>query len=112
MGASIAFQLARRNAGRIVVIEKDHVGRGGSGRSSALVRMHYSFPPEVQLALVSLRMFENWQEVVGQPGDFRKTGFVRIVHPNETARLKQNIEMQRRAGREGRTHRPSATART
>ena len=60
--------------------------------------MHYSFPPEVQLALISLRMFQNWQEVVGQPGDFRKTGFVRIVHPNETARLKLNVEMQRRLG--------------
>ena len=34
MGASIAFHLAKRNAGRIVVIDKDHVGRGGSGRSS------------------------------------------------------------------------------
>ena len=110
MGASIAFQLAQRKAGRIVVIEKDHVGRGGSGRSSALIRMHYSFPPEVQLALISLRMFENWQEVVGQPGDFRKTGFVRIVHPNETERLKHNVEMQRRAGREGRTHRQKQLA--
>ena len=94
MGASIAFHLAKRGAGKIVVIDKDHVGRGGSGRSSALVRMHYSFPPEVQLALISLRMFQAWQEVVGQPGDFRKTGFVRIVHPNETARLKLNVEMQ------------------
>jgi sarcosine oxidase subunit beta len=98
MGASIAFHLAKRNAGKIVVIDKDHVGRGGSGRSSALVRMHYSFPPEVQLALISLRMFQNWQEVVGQPGDFRKTGFVRIVHPNEIERLKLNVEMQRRLG--------------
>ncbi|HKI25226.1 MAG TPA: FAD-binding oxidoreductase [Candidatus Sulfotelmatobacter sp.] len=98
MGTSIAFQLARRKAGKIVVIDKDHVGRGGSGRSSALIRMHYSFPPEVQLALVSLHMFENWQEVVGQPGDFRRTGFVRIVHPNETERLKRNVEMQRSLG--------------
>ena len=98
MGASIAFHLANRKAGKIVVIDKDHVGRGGSGRSSALVRMHYSFPPEVQLALISLRMFQNWQEVTGQPGDFRKTGFVRIVHPNETARLKLNVEMQRSLG--------------
>ncbi len=98
MGASIAFHLAKRKAGKIVVIDKDHVGRGGSGRSSALVRMHYSFPPEVQLALISLRMFQNWQEVVGQPGDFRRTGFVRIVHPNETARLKLNVEMQRELG--------------
>ncbi len=98
MGASIAFHLARRQAGKIVVIDKDHVGRGGSGRSSALIRMHYSFPPEVQLAVVSLHMFQHWREVVGEPGDFRKTGFVRIVHPNESERLKLNVEMQRTLG--------------
>ena len=98
MGTSIAFHLAKRNAGKIVVIDKDHVGHGGSGRSSALVRMHYSFAPEVELALISLRMFQNWKEIVGSPGDFRKTGFVRIVHPNETERLKLNVEMQRKLG--------------
>jgi sarcosine oxidase subunit beta len=98
IGASIAFHLARRKAGRIVVIDKGHVGQGGSGRSSALVRMHYSYPPEVQLALVSLHIFEHWREIVGEQGDFRQTGFVRIVHPGETARLKQNVEMQRKLG--------------
>ena len=98
IGASIAFHLAKRNAGKIVVIDKGHVGQGGSGRSSALIRMHYSYPPEVQLALVSLHMFENWRDVVGEEGDFRKTGFVRIVHPGETERLKQNVEMQRKLG--------------
>jgi sarcosine oxidase subunit beta len=98
MGASIAFHLARRKAGQILVIDKDHVGRGGSGRSSALIRMHYSFPAEVQLALVSLRMFENWRELVGETTLFQKTGFLRIVHPNETERLKRNVEMQRQLG--------------
>ena len=98
MGASIAFHLAKRKAGQVVILDKDHVGHGGSGRSSALIRMHYSFPPEVQLALVSSKMFQNWNEIVGAPGDFRKTGFVRIVHPHETERLKLNVEMQRRLG--------------
>jgi sarcosine oxidase subunit beta len=98
MGASIAFHLAKRGAGKVVVLDKDYAGRGGSGRSSALVRMHYSYPPEVELALISLRMFQTWQEVVGQPGDFRKTGFVRIVHPHETERLKLNVAMQRKLG--------------
>src|SRR5450432_360312 len=98
MGASIAFQLAKRKAGNILVIERDHVGRGGSGRSSALVRMHYSYPPEVQMALISLNIFQNWQEVVGERGDFRKTGFVRIVHPSESDRLKSNVEMQQKLG--------------
>jgi glycine/D-amino acid oxidase-like deaminating enzyme len=98
MGTAIAFHLAKRKAGKIVLLDKDHVGRGGSGRSSALIRMHYTFPPEVQLALVSLRMFQNWQDVVGAPGDFRKIGFVRIVHPNEIERLKLNVDMQRELG--------------
>ncbi|MGD0415751.1 MAG: FAD-binding oxidoreductase [Terriglobales bacterium] len=98
MGASIAFHLARRHAGYIVVIDKDHAGSGGSGRSSALIRMHYSFPPEVQLALISLKIFQHWQDIVGEPGEFRKTGFVRIVHPGESEALRQNVAMQRNLG--------------
>jgi glycine/D-amino acid oxidase-like deaminating enzyme len=98
MGASIAFHLARRHAGHIVVIDKDHAGSGGSGRSSALIRMHYSFPPEVQLALISLKIFQHWRDIVGESGEFRKTGFVRIVHPGESEALKQNVAMQRNLG--------------
>jgi glycine/D-amino acid oxidase-like deaminating enzyme len=98
MGASIAFHLAQRKAGRVVVIDKDHAGCGGSGRSSALIRMHYSFPAEVQLALASLRMFEGWRELVGEASLFQRTGFVRIVRPNEVERLKRNVEMQRKLG--------------
>jgi sarcosine oxidase, subunit beta len=98
MGTSIAFHLARRRAGSIAILDQDHVGRGGSGRSSALIRMHYSFPQEVQLALISLHMFEHWREVVGEPGDFHKTGFVRIVHSREIGCLKQNVQMQQRLG--------------
>ncbi len=98
MGASIAFHLAQLKAGRILVIDKEHVGFGGSGRSSALIRMHYSFPAEVQLAVISLRMFEHWEDLVGEATLFHKTGFIRIVHPNETEQLKHNVEMQRKLG--------------
>ena len=98
MGASIAFHLARRGAGHIVVVDKEHAGSGGSGRSSALVRMHYSFRPEVQLALISLKIFQHWREVVGESGEFRKTGFVRIVHPGESDALKRNVAMQKALG--------------
>jgi sarcosine oxidase subunit beta len=60
--------------------------------------MHYSFPAEVQLALVSLQIFERWEELVGEAPLFQKTGFIRIVHPNEVERLKRNVEMQRKLG--------------
>jgi glycine/D-amino acid oxidase-like deaminating enzyme len=98
MGASIAFHLAGSKVGRVLVVDKAGVAQGGSGRSSALIRMHYSFPPEVQLAVASLRMFERWPEVVGRPGAFRRTGFIRIVAPEEVERLRANVEMQRSHG--------------
>ena len=90
-GCSIAMQLAMRKAGRILILEKSEVGFGGSGRSSALVRMHYSFPGEVQLAVKSLEIFRHWPEIVGRPGDFRPTGFVRLVPGNEVERLRLNV---------------------
>jgi sarcosine oxidase, subunit beta len=93
MGASIAFHLARRGTGRILVVDKGDVAGGGSGRSSALVRMHYSFPPEVDLAVRSLDTFRNWKDYVGRAGDFRQTGFVRIVPESELGRLEKNVEM-------------------
>jgi sarcosine oxidase subunit beta len=98
MGASIAFQCARRRLGCVVVLEKDHAGQGASGRSSALVRMHYTFPAEVELALRSLEVFQEWERIVGAPSDFRRTGFVRIVPEEEHDRLRRNVAMQQRLG--------------
>jgi len=97
-GTSIAFHLARRKAGRILVLDKGVVAAGGSGRSSALIRMHYSFPPEVQLAVKSLETFVNWQEVVGRPPLFRRSGFVRIVPEGELDKLRAQVAMQQDNG--------------
>jgi glycine/D-amino acid oxidase-like deaminating enzyme len=98
MGASIAFHLARRRAGRVVVVDKGDVACGGSGRSSALVRMHYSFPPEVDLAVKSLEIFRAWPDYVGRGTHFRETGFVRIVPERDLPRLERNVAMQRARG--------------
>ena len=98
MGASIAFHLAQRHAGRIVVLEKDNIGQGHSGRSSALVRMHYSFPPEVRLAVKSLEMFNHWKDLTGETGDFHRTGFLRIVPDGDLELLRANVRMQKELG--------------
>ena len=56
--------------------------------------MHYSFPPEVDLAVKSLAIFRSWKDYVGRDGDFRQTGFVRIVPESELPRLEKNVAMQ------------------
>ena len=42
MGVSIAFHLAQRRAGKIVLLEKSHLGAASSGKSGAIIRQYYS----------------------------------------------------------------------
>lgn len=100
IGASTAFQLTRLGVRDVLVIDRGGAGSGMSSRSSALVRMHYTFGPEVELAVRSDRMFDQWSELVGRPGCVTRTGFVRIVHPGEEDRLRHNVNMQRALGAE------------
>jgi glycine/D-amino acid oxidase-like deaminating enzyme len=75
MGASIAFHLAKSGAGKVVILDKDYAGRGGSGRSLASVRMHYSYPPEVELALISPAHVSELAGGRGAAGRFSQDGF-------------------------------------
>jgi sarcosine oxidase, subunit beta len=102
IGAATAFQLSRAGAGAgvgdVLVLDRATVGAGMSCRSSALVRMHYTFAPEVELAVRSDAMFEAWPDLVGRPRCIRRTGFVRIVSPGEEEALRANVAMQRALG--------------
>lgn len=91
MGTSTALQLVRRGVKRVVVLEKQTVAAGSSGKSSALVRMHYTFLPEALLALASLSWFQEWRERVGGSCGFTRTGFARLVTPEKTALLRHNV---------------------
>ncbi len=97
-GASTAFQLAERRAGDVLVLDQGAAGSGMSSRSSALIRMHYTFPPEVQLAVRSDGIFSRWPEVVGAGGVVKRTGFARIVMPGEESNLRENVKMQQSLG--------------
>jgi sarcosine oxidase subunit beta len=98
MGTSTAFQLTQRGMRRVVVLEKSTVAAGSSGKSSALVRMHYTFLPEARLAFASLPWFAEWEARVGGRCGFTKTGFIRIAPPDKTAQLRRTVERLQQVG--------------
>lgn len=98
IGSSTAFHLAEQGARSVTVLDAVHAGGGMSSRSSALVRMHYTFEPEVRLAVESFAYFRNWAERVGRPSVFHPSGFVRLVPADELTSLQRNVEMQRACG--------------
>jgi glycine/D-amino acid oxidase-like deaminating enzyme len=63
IGLSIAYQLARRTRGRILVLEKGHgLGEGSTGASSAVCRFKYSRDEMVQLARDGIGMYQQWAD--------------------------------------------------
>src|SRR5215216_3995493 len=88
VGASTAFQLASLGVKRVVVCERRWLAAGATGKSGALVRMHYTNEPEARLAQASLAYFHHWDELVGR-GDcgFLRCGMVRLVGPENEAKL-------------------------
>jgi sarcosine oxidase subunit beta len=98
MGTSIAFSLAQRKAGRVVVLEKSFLGAGSSGKSGAIIRQHYSNRLTAAMAQKSLRVFERFADIVGDPPVFTRAGMVIVVNDRDRAGLDANIAMQRELG--------------
>jgi sarcosine oxidase subunit beta len=96
-GASLAFHLAQRGV-KPVVLEKNFVASGATGRSSGLVRMHYDTELDSRLAWASFAYFRNWEELVGGVCGFTRTGFLQIVAREYADALRANVSMHQQIG--------------
>src|SRR5262245_27085668 len=110
MGTSIAWQLAQRRAGRVVLLEKSFLGAGSSGKSGAIIRQHYSNRLTASMAQKSLRVFEDFDAIVGGPPVFTRTGMVIVINERDRAGLEANVAMERELGIDVRLVSPQALA--
>src|SRR5262249_40023615 len=97
-GASIAFNLAKRGIRDVLLVEKNFIASGATGKSSACIRQHYSTECTSRMVLRSLLVFENFADAVGGSAGFVKTGFLMGVPKKDRAALEKTIVMQRRVG--------------
>lgn len=97
MGCATAFELAQACL-TVGVVEKRRVGAGGTGKSSAIIRQHYSNELTAAMALWSLRVFQAFDDRVGGECGFHQTGFVALVAGKDRGGLEANIALQKRLG--------------
>ncbi|HJU10568.1 MAG TPA: FAD-binding oxidoreductase [Candidatus Binataceae bacterium] len=97
VGCSLAFHLTRRHR-RVAVFDKGEICGGMSARSGALIRMHYTFAPEVELAWKSLDYFCDWRNLVGGECGFVKTGFALVVGSENADPIRHNVAMMKNLG--------------
>jgi sarcosine oxidase subunit beta len=97
-GASLAYALAARGVRGVTLVEQAALASGASGRSSALVRMHYTNEWDARLAWASFPVFRDWPQVMGGEPVFTRTGFLNLVGPEHAESLRKNVAMLRGIG--------------
>ncbi len=107
VGLSTAYALTELGVGSVVVLERDTIGSGGTGKSSGVVRCHYGVRSLAALAWRSLPVLEEAEERLGSSSGFRRTGYLVAVGPENGEALRANVAMQQALGIEVELAEPS-----
>lgn len=98
MGLSIAWHLARRGAGRVLVIDQRGVAGGATANSSAILRTHYENPALASMAWHGLKMFRDFETIAGGPSGYRQTGFLLLGGKRDAAGIRKTSMAVRALG--------------
>ena len=102
MGCSIACNLAltanSHGLRRIVLLERDTLGSGSTGRSSGAIRMHYSTAVNAELAWRSLHVFRNFNDIIGGDCGYVETGYLVFADADDLDTFRGNIATQQLVG--------------
>jgi sarcosine oxidase subunit beta len=97
-GAAAAWALAERGVTDVLVVERNTVGSGMTGKSSGIVRCHYGVSSLAAMATVGLEVFENAETLFGHDIGFRQNGYVVGVGEPNVESLRKSLAAQRAVG--------------
>ncbi len=97
VGLSIAYYLALKKAGRIVLFEKGQLGEGSTSRCVGGIRTQFSTEINIRFSLESLKTFEQFKEEFGVNPEFKRIGYLFLATTEgEIEVFKQNIKLQKK----------------
>ena len=97
IGASIAYHLGLKKAGRVALLEKGQLGEGSTSRCVGGIRTQFSTEINILFSLESLRTFERFQEEFGVNPEFRRIGYLFLATTSVDLEVfKKNLELQRK----------------
>jgi sarcosine oxidase subunit beta len=99
IGISIAYHLALKKAGRIILLEKGQLGEGSTSRCVGGIRTQFSTEINILFSLESIKTFERFKEEFGIDPEFKRIGYLFLATTeSEMGVFKENIKLQRKFG--------------
>jgi sarcosine oxidase subunit beta len=97
VGLSIAYYLALKRAGKIVLFEKGQLGEGSTSRCVGGLRTQFSTEINIRFSLESLKTFEQFKEEFGVDPEFKRIGYLFLATTEwEIGAFRENIKLQRK----------------
>ena len=97
-GCSLAYQLAKEGVD-VIVVEKNYLSSGATGTCGAGIRQQWSTKENTELAIKSVKIFDNLSKELGQDIEFRQGGYLIAIHDDkEMKQAEKNVAMQRSLG--------------
>jgi sarcosine oxidase subunit beta len=94
MGASVAWHLRELGVGDVVLLERDSLAAGSTGRSAGGIRAQFSDELNVRIALRSLEEFGRMDRI-----DFRQHGYLFLLdRDDDVASFREALALQQRLG--------------
>src|SRR5258708_21300876 len=98
VGCSLAYRLARGGM-RPLLLERDVLGGGSTGRCAGGVRQQFSTAVNVRVGRLSRSMLERFEEELGVTAGFRQIGYLLLATTDaEAQQFERNVAVQRGAG--------------
>ncbi|MDA2804187.1 NAD(P)/FAD-dependent oxidoreductase [Nocardiopsis suaedae] len=99
MGAGIAYHLAEAGVTDVVVIERDRVASGSSGKPIGGVRAQFSDPVNIALGARSLETYARLGEATGADIAMERVGYLFLLRePEHLASFERNVAVQNGLG--------------
>lgn len=96
-GCAIAYNLVKKGVQKVVVIEKNYLASGATGRCGAGIRQQWGTEMNCKLAKLSCDFFENAKEELQYDGDieFKQEGYLIVSSTEkEHEQSKKNVSLQ------------------
>lgn len=108
-GLALAVELKRRNVGRVLVIERNYVGSGASGRNVGRIRAMQLTESLTRYALLCQNKYDHMAESLGFNVLFWRSGYLWLLYElEELERMRPVVEMHHRLGVESELLDPSS----
>ena len=103
IGASTAYYLAKNGMKNIVLLEKDTICAGSTGRCGAGIRAQWGTEMNCRLGIAALDIFEQLEDELGMDVGLNQGGYLLVAYtPEEVETLRKGMILQNSLGIESR----------